>query len=102
MSLVSVAKTTDLPPGSVVQVAVGDRKVALFNLDGAFYAIEDVCTHRGAPLSEGAVIGEEVECPWHGSRFSLKTGAHLCPPAPKGVTAYRVQIAGDEVQIEVP
>ena len=58
MPLVTVAKTTDLPPGAAMQVAVGDRKLAVFNLDGVFCAIEDVCTHRGAPLSEGAVIGE--------------------------------------------
>ena len=102
MPLVVVAKTVDLPPGSAVQVEVAGRKVALFNLAGNLCAIEDVCPHRGGPLSEGTVLGEEVECPWHGARFNLRTGAHLCPPAPKGVAAFRVQVAGDEVQVEMP
>jgi 3-phenylpropionate/trans-cinnamate dioxygenase ferredoxin component len=101
MPFVTVAKTTDLPAGSAAQVLVNNRKIAIFNLDGVFYAIEDTCSHRGAPLSEGSVMGEEVECPLHGARFNLKTGAHLCPPAPKGVAAFRVQVSGDDVQIDV-
>ena len=102
MALITVAKTGDIPVDAAKQVTVGGRKVALFNVAGSYYAIDDTCTHRGGPLSEGAVIGEEVECPWHGARFNLKTGAHLCPPAPKGIAAYPVQVLGDDVQIEVP
>jgi nitrite reductase/ring-hydroxylating ferredoxin subunit len=102
MPLVTIAKTADFPAGAAVQLEVNGRKLAVFNCDGVFYALEDVCPHRGAPLSEGMVAGEEVECPWHGARFNLKTGAHLCPPAAKGVATFRTQIVGDEVQVEVP
>jgi nitrite reductase/ring-hydroxylating ferredoxin subunit len=75
--------------------------VALFNLDGTFYAIEDTCPHRGAPLWEGELEGSELTCPWHGARFNITTGANLCPPAQKGVACYKVQVVGDEVQLDV-
>ena len=102
MPFVTVTKAADLPAGAAVQIDVGGRKIALFNMDGQIHAIDDTCTHRGGPLSEGAVIGEEVECPWHGARFNLKTGAHLCPPAAKGVATFRTRVVGGEVQVEVP
>jgi nitrite reductase/ring-hydroxylating ferredoxin subunit len=101
MAFVKAATVAELQPGKGKQVAISDKQIALFNIDGAFYAIEDQCTHRGAPLSEGECEGTEVTCPWHGARFDLKTGAHLSPPAPRGVTAFRVQVVGDEVQVDV-
>ena len=60
-----VASTADLAPGAAKCVEVAGKKIALFNLEGSFYAIDDTCTHRGGPLSEGEVSGEEVTCPWH-------------------------------------
>ena len=62
---IKIASTADLAPGKARCVEVGGKKVALFNLEGTFYAIDDTCTHRGGPLSEGEVSGEEVTCPWH-------------------------------------
>jgi nitrite reductase/ring-hydroxylating ferredoxin subunit len=102
MAFVTVGKTSDIPPGAGAQLEISGKKIAVFNCDGDFYAIDDTCTHRGGPLSEGLVVGEEVECPWHGARFNLKSGAHLCPPAPRGVTAYPVQVVGEEVRIDLP
>src|SRR5438105_3081493 len=97
MAYVKVATTAEIQPGQAKQVLVNGKKVAVFNLQGKYCAIEDVCSHRGAPLSEGEVEGTEVFCPWHGARFDLHTGAALCPPAPRGVAAYKVEVVGDEV-----
>jgi nitrite reductase/ring-hydroxylating ferredoxin subunit len=76
-------------------------KVALFNVEGTYYAIGDTCTHRGGPLSEGDVQGTKVTCPWHGAHFDLKTGAVLGPPAQKGVPSYKVTVEGDDIKVEV-
>jgi nitrite reductase/ring-hydroxylating ferredoxin subunit len=75
--------------------------IGVFNVNGAFYAIDDTCTHRGASLSEGECEGTEVICPWHGARFDLVSGANRSPPASRGVASYSVQVVGDEVQIDV-
>ena len=74
--------------------------IALFNVDGTYYAIDDECPHSGGPLSEGDVDGCEVECPWHGASFNLKDGSVQCPPADDGVKAYRVEVDGDDIRIE--
>jgi 3-phenylpropionate/trans-cinnamate dioxygenase ferredoxin subunit len=102
MAFTKAATVQEVPAGTARQVTLGGRTVALFNVGGTFYAIDDTCPHRGAPLSEGDVEGQEVTCPWHGARFDLTSGAHLCPPAPRSVTAYKVQVVGDEVQVDVP
>ena len=82
-----VASTADLAPGAAKCVEVAGKKIALFNLEGSFYAIDDTCTHRGGPLSEGEVSGEEVTCPWHGAVYNIKTGAVLKPPRRKASRA---------------
>ena len=82
-------------------VEVDGKKIALFNVDGAFYAIDDTCTHRGGPLSEGELNGNEVSCPLHGARFDVTSGAELSPPAPRGVARYNVRVDGEDVAIEV-
>lgn len=98
---IRVASTADLAPGAAKCVEVQGKKIALFNLEGSFYAIDDTCTHRGGPLSEGEVSGEEVTCPWHGAVYNIKTGAVLTAPAPRGVQAYAVRIQGVDVEVEV-
>src|SRR5712671_6884493 len=98
---VKVAKIGEVALGEGKVVEAGGKRIAIFNLDGTFYAIDDTCTHRGGPLSEGAVSGEEVTCPWHGAIYNIKTGAALGPPAPCGVRAYAVRIQGDDVEVEV-
>ncbi len=96
---VSVAKTSDLSDGEIMLVEVGDERIALSRIDGSFYAIAEVCPHAEGPLSEGTVDDEEVECPWHGSRFNLKTGEVTSPPAGEAVAQYAVRIEGDEVLV---
>ncbi len=80
-----VASTADLAPGAAKCVEVAGKKIALFNLEGSFYAIDDTCTHRGGPLSEGEVSGEEVTCPWHGAIYNIKTGAVLGRSRARGI-----------------
>ena len=101
MAYIKVATVEEVAPGTGKQVTVNGRTLALFNVNGTFYALDDTCTHRGGPLSEGEIVGTEVICPWHGAHFDLTTGAHLSPPAPKGVAAYKVQVVANEVQVDV-
>ncbi|MCH8873871.1 non-heme iron oxygenase ferredoxin subunit [candidate division KSB1 bacterium] len=90
-----------MAPGQGKMVEVSGKKIALFNVEGSFYAIDDTCTHRGGPLSEGTIEGEEVECPWHGAHFNIKSGTVTNPPAATGVTKYNVRLNGDDIEIEV-
>ena len=102
MALTRVAAVQEVPPGRGKQVKVGNKTIALFNVAGTFYAIDDTCPHRGGPLSEGEVEGTAVTCPWHAASFDLTTGAHLSPPANRGVACYKVQVVGDDVQVDIP
>ena len=98
---VKVAGTGDIAPGTGKAVDVGARRIALFNIDGTFYAIDDTCTHRGGPLSEGMVVGAEVTCPWHGAVFDVTSGAVLGAPAPRDVAHYAVRVEGDDIEVEL-
>lgn len=102
-TLREVGRTADTPPGKAKLVQVDGKKIALFNVGGTFYALDETCTHRGGPLSQGAVDAKamSVTCPWHGSQFDLKTGKVLHPPATRPVAAYRVVVEGDRVKLEV-
>jgi 3-phenylpropionate/trans-cinnamate dioxygenase ferredoxin subunit len=99
--LIKIAETGALPPGKAASYDVEGTQVAVFNVGGTFYAIDDTCTHSGGPLCEGQVSGAKVTCPWHGADFDLKTGAALTPPADEGVKSYKVVITGNAIQIEV-
>jgi 3-phenylpropionate/trans-cinnamate dioxygenase ferredoxin subunit len=95
---IKVAKTSDLDPGEKMLVEYDDEDVGLFNLDGEFYAISDVCTHDGGPLVEGHLDGDCIVCPRHGARFNIKTGEQTMPAfAP--VPLYQVKIEGDNILI---
>ncbi len=96
---VRVARASDLSPGSVRQVDVAGRRVALANVDGQFYAFDDPCTHEEASLSAGGLSGEVVVCPKHGSRFHVKTGRVLSLPAVRSVAVYAVRVEGDDVLV---
>jgi len=100
--LVKVAETKELPPGEAMSVEVAGETVALFNIDGSYYAIADTCTHAGGPLSDGEVEGTVVTCPYHGATFDVTSGSVLDPPATTGVTGYKVTVDGDDIKIEVP
>jgi len=101
MAFTTAATVSELPPGAGKQVTLSGKVIALFHADSGFYAIDDTCPHRGASLSEGQLEGTEVVCPWHNACFDLTTGAHLSPPATTDVACYKVQVVGDEVQVDV-
>ncbi len=96
------AETKDLAQGKGIPVEVGGHKIALFNVDGTYYAIGDTCTHRGGSLSEGTLDGTTVICPLHGANFDLGSGKNLTPPAPQEVPSYAVRVEGDDIQVEIP
>lgn len=98
---VKVSKVNDLSPGNAKLVEVEGKKIALFNVEGSFYAIDDTCSHRGGPLSEGMLEGNQVTCPWHGASFDVTSGAVVSPPAPNGVARYNVRVEGADIEVEI-
>ena len=107
---VKVAKESELPDtegtleeveGMGTLVEVEGNRIALFNLDGEVFAIDDACTHEGGPLSEGSVQGDEVVCPWCSSRFSVVSGEARGLPAMENVASYKVRVTDDDVEVEV-
>ncbi len=97
----SVANTTDIAPGTArsVQTALGDE-VLLCNVDGTMYAIANVCTHDGWPLDQGTLCGTEIECPRHGARFDVTTGAAVRLPAVMPVPTYDVHVEGNAIYVD--
>lgn len=94
-----VALLADFPPGSRRVVEVAGAVVAVFNLDGKICALEDVCTHDGGELASGALEGEEIVCPRHGARFSIRTGAVTAPPAYEPVAVLPTRIEQGWVEV---
>jgi nitrite reductase/ring-hydroxylating ferredoxin subunit/metal-sulfur cluster biosynthetic enzyme len=99
---VKVATVGEIPKGGLKEARLDDRSLAIFHLEGGFYAIEDVCTHDGGPLAEGILEGDVIECPRHGARFDLKTGAVLSLPAVTPVPTFAVRIEGEDVLVQWP
>lgn len=97
-AFVKVAQVSEIPPGKVKEVEVAGKKIALANVDGAFYAIDNVCLHRGGPLAEGYLEGELLECPWHGWQWNVETGECSFNPAVK-VPIYEIKIEGEDILI---
>lgn len=96
---VKVAKTDEVAPGQGKMVQVSGKKIALVNMEGTFYAIDDTCTHRGGPLSQGVLDGKQVT--WHGAIYDVTTGEVLGPPAPEGVARYNVRVEGENIEVEI-
>ena len=99
---IAVAPVVNIPPGDYAQAEIDGSLVAVFNILGEFYAIDDVCTHDGGELAGGAVEDHMVICPRHGARFCLRTGAALTPPAYEPVRTYKTRILNGVVQVARP
>ncbi|MGH2360822.1 MAG: Rieske (2Fe-2S) protein [bacterium] len=102
MALIKVANVEDVLPGTGKVVEAEGAVLALFNLGGTFYTLNNKCTHVGGPLGEGQVDGNVVTCPWHGSRFDITNGQVLGPPARRPVASYPVRVEGGAVFVELP
>ena len=100
MEFVKVARVSDVAPGVGLRVDIGDEAIAIFNLDGEFYAIGDVCTHEETSLADGDVFGDVVECPLHGAEFDIKSGKALSLPAVLPVPTYAVRVEGDDILVD--
>jgi nitrite reductase/ring-hydroxylating ferredoxin subunit len=97
---IKVATRAGVPEGAGITVESAGRKIALFNVGGKFFAIDNTCKHRGGPLAEGELDGANVTCPWHGWEYDVTTGANLDDPNVK-VACFAVKTDGDDILIEV-
>ena len=100
--LVKLCDASDLAPGEGMTVRAGGRDVAVFNVGGEYFAVDDECPHEGGPLGQGMVFDGTVSCPWHFAEFDLATGESLDDIAPCDVESYRVVVEGGEVRAELP
>lgn len=102
MSWIPVAPAEQIVDGDYAQIEVDGAIVAVFNIHGTFYAIEDTCTHDGGELAGGALDGDVVICPRHGARFCLRTGAALTPPAYEPVRTFETRVENGIVEVKAP
>lgn len=97
----TVAEASEIPPGTVREVTLGDDDIAVYNVEGQFFATTNVCTHDEAYLSDGELFGHVVECPLHGARFDVRTGKVLSLPAVYPLRTYEVRVEDGKVQVRV-
>ena len=101
MAFVVAAKVGEIPAGRVKVVEVGEEEVAVCNVHGEFYAIANICTHDEGPLGEGYLVGDQIECPRHGARFSVRTGEVKVLPAIMPVPTFQVKVEGENILVDV-
>src|SRR4051794_40210792 len=99
MTWIPAGPAATIPPGEYVQLEQGNTMIAVYNIDGNFYAVEDVCTHDGGGLAGGCLDGDVVVCPRHGARFCLRTGAALSPPAYEPVRTFPTRVVEGVVEV---
>ena len=98
---VTVAKVGEVPPGGLKMVDVRGTAIALCNVDGTIYAVGNLCTHDGGPLSGGSLDDHAIECPRHGARFDVRDGRVLCLPAAVPIPTYPTRIVDGQIQVRV-
>ena len=99
---IKVAQVNELRSGEMMAVTIGDDQVLLSNIDGNFHAIDDVCSHAYACLSDGDINGEEAACPLHGGSFNAITGVAINPPAEESLRVFQVKVKGDDIFVAPP
>ncbi|MFQ5777009.1 MAG: Rieske (2Fe-2S) protein [Terriglobia bacterium] len=95
---IKVAKVNEMPPGTAREFHANGKVIALFNVNGAFHAIDNTCLHRGGPLGQGALEGEVVTCPWHGWQYNVTSGESVFNEQIK-VASYEVKVEGDDIVV---
>lgn len=96
---VKVANTNDIQPSRMRAIQINGLEVCIANVDGKYYAINNICTHEGGPLADGRIDGYEVECPWHSSKFDVRTGQVIQPPASEPEPVYEVRVEGNSILV---
>jgi naphthalene 1,2-dioxygenase ferredoxin component len=97
---VTVAQLAAVGEGEVLGVEIGDKSIALYNIDGEIYATDNVCTHAFAMLSDGWLDGDCIECPLHAGRFEVRTGKALGPPVEDNIKVYPARVVGSDIQVK--
>mgnify|MGYP001164100350 CR=1 FL=1 len=100
MEFVKVGRATDVPSGTAKSYTLGARSVMVFNVNGEYYAVDDVCTHDEGELGDGELEDHEIECPRHGARFDIRTGEVKSLPAVMPIDTFTVRIEGEDIEIE--
>lgn len=98
---VPVTKVGVIPPGQCRAFDVDDRMVAVINLDGEYHAIDNICTHAHVELCGGMIADGQIQCPLHGARFDIRTGAVTAPPAYEDLRTYPLRINGDNLEVGI-
>jgi 3-phenylpropionate/trans-cinnamate dioxygenase ferredoxin subunit len=98
---VKVGEVGSPAAGEVKVIMPRGERIALANVEGEYYAIDDVCTHDGGPLDQGEVVGDQIECPRHGARFDVRTGKAMTLPAIFPVKTYPVRVDGNDILLEL-
>jgi nitrite reductase/ring-hydroxylating ferredoxin subunit len=100
-NVVRICAQSDIAPESVKAYEVGDRRLAIFNIEGKFYVTDDECTHASASLADGMLEGDVIECSLHFGAFDVKTGAVKAPPCSIALRTYKVLLEGDDVYVDL-
>ena len=98
---VKVARANEIAPGHARLVNIKGKEIALFNIEGTYFALENACTHEEGPLAEGDIEGHEVTCPWHGARFDVRTGKVVGPPVQQAVARFGVRVTESDIEVEM-
>ena len=101
MAFQKIGKVGDVPPGTSKVFEVGDNSIAVCNVEGDIFAVDDVCTHDGGSLDQGELDGFEIECPRHGARFDVRTGEVKALPAVVSVETFTVRVEGDDIEVDL-
>ena len=101
MAFTKIGKVGDVPAGTAKVYEVADRAIAVCNVDGELYAIDDVCTHDEGSLDQGELEGHEIECPRHGARFDVRSGEVTALPAVLPIDTFNVRVQGEDIEIEL-
>jgi len=101
MPFLRAARKDEIPPGSIREFQVNGSTLAIANVDGKFFAIDNTCLHRGGPLGQGTLAGKAVTCPWHGWQYDVTSGKVTQNPT-VGVACYTLEVRGDDIWADLP